>query len=274
MDLFELLVALLAGVLQGILEWLPVSSQGNLSVFLTAVGTSPEIAVQLSLFLQVGTTLSAAIYYRDDIASAAVDAPNWRPRTAFSSSNAEVSFVVLATAMTGVVGIPLYVTLLDAASELAGGAFVALIGLLLVLTGLLQQTSESVGLGDRELPDWIDAVLVGALQGLSVLPGVSRSGTTASGLLVRGHDGPSAFRLSFLMSIPAGLGAATLTMADAGGLPGVSPDAAAVALLASVVVGYLAIDTLLRIVERVPFWAICYGIGGLAIVGGGLVTVA
>jgi len=274
MDLYELLIALLAGALQGILEWLPVSSQGNLSLFLTAVGTSPEIAIQLSLFLQVGTTLSAAIYYRDDIAEAIGDAPGWRPRTAFDRPNAELSFVVLATVMTGVVGVPLYATLLDAASELAGGAFVALIGILLVLTGLLQQTSESVGLGNRDLPDWIDAVLVGALQGLAVLPGVSRSGTTASGLLVRGHDGPSAFRLSFLMSIPAGLGAAALTMADAGGLPGVSAGSAAVSLVVSVVVGYAAIDALLRIVERVPFWAVCYGLGGLAIAGGALVTVA
>ncbi|SNZ15222.1 undecaprenyl-diphosphatase [Natronoarchaeum philippinense] len=273
MDLPELLVAFLAGVLQGILEWLPVSSQGNLSLFLTAVGTAPEIAVQLSLFLQVGTTVSAALYYRSDIAAALADAPKWRPRSAFERPTAELSFVVLATAMTGLVGVPLYATVLDAASELAGGAFVALIGALLVLTGLFQQTSESVGLGERDLPNWLDAVIVGALQGLAVLPGVSRSGTTASGLLVRGHDGASAFRLSFLMSIPAGLGAAALTMADAGGLPGVSPDSAVVALLASVVVGYAAIDALLRIVERVPFWAVCYGLGGLAILGGALATV-
>ncbi len=268
----ELLITILAGALQGLLEWLPVSSQGNLSIFLSLAGESPEVAVQLSLFLQLGTTLSAAIYYRDDIGRAVADAPGWRPREAFEGDNAETTFVVVATAMTGLVGIPIYVLLMDVAGELTGGAFVAVIGVLLVITGLLQQTSSAVGLGDRELPTLFDAVLVGALQGFSILPGVSRSGTTTSGLLFRGYDGPSAFRLSFLLSIPAGIGAGVLTAVDAGGLPAVGPTAAAGALLASVVVGYAAIDALLRIVERVPFWAICYGLGGLAIVGGGLVT--
>jgi undecaprenyl-diphosphatase len=270
MELRELLAALLAGTLQGVLEWLPVSSQGNLAAALTAVGASPALAIQFSLFLQMGTTLSAAFYYRRDVRSALAGAHEWRPGSAFASPNADLTFVVVATATTGLVGIPLYALLIDAASALAGSAFVALVGVLLVLTGLLQRVTESVGLGGRERPDWLDAVLVGALQGLSILPGVSRSGTTTSGLLLRGHDGPSAFRLSFLLSIPAGLGAGALTMADAGGLPGVSPAAAVVALSASALVGYAAIGALLSIVEHVPFWAICYGLGGLAIIGGGV----
>lgn len=273
MSLRELVITIVAGALQGILEWLPVSSQGNLSMFLSLMGESPEVAVQLSLFLQLGTTLSAAVYYREDIERAISDAPGWRPREAFEGDNAETTFVVVATAMTGVVGIPIYVLLIDLAGELTGGAFIAVIGVLLVATGLLQQTSSAVGLGDRELPTLVDAVVVGALQGFSILPGVSRSGTTTSALLFRGHDGPSSFRLSFLLSIPAGIGAAVLIVLDTGGLPQVSPTAAGGALIASIVVGYAAIDALLRIVERVPFWAVCYGLGGLAIVGGGLVTV-
>lgn len=265
----DLLVALLAGILQGIVEWLPISSQGNLTLFLTAVGTSPAIAVQLALFLQVGTTLSAATYYRETILTAIRNAPGWRPQTAFDETNAETSFVVVATAMTGLVGIPVYVLLIDFARELAGGAFIALIGALLILTGVLQYASESVALGDRGSPSLFDAVLVGAFQGLTILPGVSRSGTTASMLLFRGHDGPSSFRLSFLLSIPAGLGAGVVTVLDTGGLPTATPGAAAVALLASAVVGYVAIDAIMRIVHKVDFWIICVGLGGLALLSGG-----
>ncbi len=77
---------------------------------------------------------------------------------------------------------------LDAAvSELEGGLFLALVGGLLVITGLLQRFAAALSLGEREIPDGFDAVLVGVLQGLAILPGVSRSGTTVSTLLLRGH---------------------------------------------------------------------------------------
>ncbi|MDL5361156.1 undecaprenyl-diphosphate phosphatase [Halalkalicoccus sp. NIPERK01] len=268
MTLREILVAIAAGVVQGFVEWLPISSSGNLSLFLTALGTSPDIAVQLALFLQMGTTLSAAIYYRETIVDAVHDAPGWRPRTAFAGANAETSFVLVATAMTGLVGIPLYLLLIDFASELTGGAFVALIGFLLVLTGLLQRATDVVSLGDRGTPSLVDAILVGAFQGVTILPGVSRSGTTASVLLFRGYEGPAAFRLSFLLSIPAGIGAGLLVLADEG-LPTTGVEAV-VALVVSAVVGYAMIDAIMRVVHEVEFWLVCVVLGGLAVLGGGL----
>ncbi|WP_440765000.1 undecaprenyl-diphosphate phosphatase [Natronorubrum sp. DTA7] len=270
MTLRELLVAILSGIVQGVVEWLPISSTGNLSLFLTAVGTEPELALQLALFLQAGTTLSAALYYRETIRDALEAAPGWRPRTAFEGSNAETTFVVVACAMTGLVGIPLYLLLIDVAGDLTGGAFVAFIGVLLVVTGALQQASESVGLGKRRNPNLFDAILVGVLQGISILPGVSRSGATASALLFRGHDGTSAFRLSFLLSIPAGIGAGMLIVLDTGGVPTPTPSLAVVALATSAVVGYVAIGALMRIVDAVEFATVCFGLGVLCIVGGGL----
>jgi len=270
----ELVVAVLAGIVQGIVEWLPVSSQGNLALFLTAVGTNPEIALQLALFLQVGTTLSAATYYRDDLTVAARAVPGWRREAAYDERNALASYIVVACLMTGLVGIPLYILAVDVASELSGGAFVAIIGVLLVLTGALQLRSEAVSLGGREQPTFLDSVLVGAVQGLAILPGVSRSGVTTSALLFRSYDPPEAFRLSFVLSIPASLGGAALTVLGAGGLPGISPTAALAALVVSALVGYLTIGAIMRVVERVPFWMVCFGLGGLAILGGGLVLLA
>jgi len=273
-ELAELLVAILAGVVQGVVEWLPVSSQGNLAMFLTAVGTDPAIALQLALFLQVGTTLSAATYYREEIELAVRAVPGWRPETAYEGGNAVASYVVVACLLTGIVGIPLYVFAVDLAGRLTGGAFVAAVGALLVLTGLLQLAVDDVAMGGREAPTLLDSVLVGAVQGVAILPGVSRSGVTTSALLFRSYEPASAFRLSFLLSIPASLGGAALTVAGAGGLPGIAPGPALAALVVSAVVGYLTIDALMRVVERVPFWAVCFGLGGLAILGGGLVVVA
>lgn len=269
----DLLVAVLAGIVQGVVEWLPVSSQGNLSLFLTGVGMSPDTALQLALFLQLGTTLSAASYYRKEIGTAVETLPRWRPQTAFQRENALVSFILIACVMTGLVGIPLYVFAVDFAGQLTGGLFIGLIGVLLILTGVLQLASESLGAGYREQPTLVDACLVGAAQGIAILPGISRSGTTTSMLLFRSYDPPAAFRLSFLLSIPASLGAAVLTVVGAGGLPGISPGGALVAMATSAIVGYLTIDALMRIVDRLPFWLICFGLGGLAIVGGGVVSV-
>ncbi|WP_121742457.1 undecaprenyl-diphosphate phosphatase [Natronorubrum halophilum] len=270
----EYLIAVIAGIVQGIVEWLPVSSQGNVALVLTGLGTSPDVALQLALFFQVGTTLSAATYYRDDIVTALRALPKWHPDAAYNGDSAVTSYLVVACLMTGLVGIPLYVVAVDLAGRVSGGVFVAGIGVLLVLTGLVQLAPKSGSAGMREDPTLIDSVLVGAVQGIAILPGVSRSGVTTSALLFRSYDPPAAFRLSFLLSIPASLGAAALTVADAGGLPGVSPGAALTALLVSAIVGYLTIDALMRIVDRIPFSLVCFGLGGLAIVGGGIVSVA
>jgi undecaprenyl-diphosphatase len=295
------LVAVVAGALQGVFEWLPISSEGNITVFLTALGSSPEAAVQFSLFLHVGTALSATVYYRDELTDVLGALPDWRPGNAFPDADrrnadrrdtkrrdtdrgdtdrgntdrdetATLSFLGVATLASGVVGIAAYLTLETVVSALTGGAFVALVGVLLVLTGVLQRVADGFEFGGRHAPDLADAVLVGALQGLAILPGVSRSGTTASALLFRGHDGPSSFRLSFLLSIPAALGAGVLVLLDTG-VPSVTPTEALLALGTAAVVGYLTIDALMRVVERVPFWSVCIGLGALAMLGGGALAI-
>jgi undecaprenyl-diphosphatase len=270
----EHLVAILVGLIQGLLEWLPVSSEGAVAIATTAVaGASPADATRLALFLHAGTALSAIAYYRGTLQDLLFDLPRWRPRTAFGAETADLSFLAVATVATGVTGVPLYLVLSEAVSVLEGGAFVALIGVLLVGTGLLQRYAGAVALGDRSQPNLLDAVLVGGLQGLAILPGVSRSGVTISALLFRRHSSRSAFDYSFLLSIPAALGAGALVVVDHGGLPAIAPTDAVLALGTSAVVGYLTIDALLALVDRIRVWVVCVGLGLLAIAGGTLVIV-
>ena len=285
-----MVVAAALGALQGAVEWLPVSSEGFVAVAVNALGAEPSVAVRLALFLHLGTTLAATAFYREDLRALATGSADGADGDATLA--ADRRFLVVATLVSGVVGVGAYLLLEAVVSALAGGAFLALVGALLVGTGLLlRATSERrladggpaavddelaggseratwwVPAGDRERPDLADAALVGVCQGVAVLPGVSRSGTTVGALLLRGHDGPRSLQLSFLLSIPAAVGAAGIAVAD-GGLPAVTPVEAAVALAVAAVVGYLTVDLLTRLVRRVAFWAVCVGLGALAVLSG------
>jgi undecaprenyl-diphosphatase len=261
------LVAAVAGAIQGLLEWLPVSSEGNLAIVLTALGSDPGTAVALALFLHLGTALSATVYYRDEVLDIVGSLPEWRRRRAFDGQMATVTFLAVATFVTMIVGAVAYVSLAGLVSELTGTAFIGLVGALLVLTGVVEWYAGGLGGVERERPTFGDALLVGAAQGLAILPGVSRSGTTTSVLLLRGHDGPESFRLSFLLSIPAAVGGGLVAVLDSGGLPAFSPVAGLLALTTAAVVGYLSIDALMRLVRRIPFWGVCVALGGLSIAG-------
>ncbi|MFC6941813.1 undecaprenyl-diphosphate phosphatase [Salinirubellus sp. GCM10025818] len=260
-------VAAIAGVLQGLLEWLPVSSEGNLAIVLTAFGSDPRTAIGLALFLHLGTALSATVYYRDELRDVLGLVPEWRRRRAFEGGMATVTFLAVATLVSMLVGACAYLLLEGVVSELTGTALVGLVGVLLVLTGAIEWYADGLGGAERENPTLLDALLVGGAQGLAILPGVSRSGTTTSVLLLRGHDGPDSFRLSFLLSIPAAVGGGLVAVLDAGGLPSLSPVAALVALTTAAVVGYASIGVLMRLVRTIPFWGVCLSLGGLSIVG-------
>lgn len=259
-------LAILVGAVQGIVEWLPISSEGGVSIVLTLAGSSPAVAVRLALFLHAGTGLAALAYYRTEVDEIIRDtlAHPVRP----GRLDPVTRFVIVATVVSVLVAGLAYLTLLEAVTALSGGAFIAAVGALLVLTGLVQWLAGDAAVEAVEAPTLVDSLLVGVGQGLAVLPGVSRSGITVSALLLRGHPGEASFRLSFLLSIPAAFGAGVLAIADAGGLPGGDLQAGVISLVVAAVVGFASIAALMRIVRRLPFWLVCVGLGGLAIVGG------
>lgn len=266
MPLEEVLRAVLAGAVQGIFEWLPISSQGAVSILFTGLGLAPAGAVRLALFLHLGTALAATGYYRRELVDLIRGVPRWDRTDPFGGDSATLTFLGVATIVSGIVGLLSYFVFLAAVTALAGGAFIALIGVLLVGTGLIQRVGAAHWLTAPVVPGPFDAVIVGIGQGLAILPGISRSGTTVSILLLRGHDEERSFDLSFLLAIPASLGAAILVLLD--GVLVLDPMAGTLAVAVSAIVGYLTIDALLRIVRRIAFWAVCLGFGLFAIAGG------
>jgi undecaprenyl-diphosphatase len=186
------------------------------------------------------------------------------------TTTAPVMFYVIATLTSGIVGISCYLLLQEIITAFAGGTVVLIIGCLLLFVGLFQRLSAATQTVSSPDPRISDAILVGAAQGIAILPGITRSGMTTGTLLLRGYDGSDAFEYSFVLSIPAAIGAGLLAGIDAG-LQGFTPVGALAAFLTAAGVGYLAIDALLRLVDRIAFWVVCIGLGGLAVLGGILV---
>ena len=156
---------------------------------------------------------------------------------------------MISTVVSAAVGLPLLLTL-DQISAQVGAVAMGIIGLLMFITGGLQLRRKEDGTRKREDLSYGDTDLTRIAQGFAVLPGLSRSGLTVSALLARQIDRREALVLSFLMSVPASLGAGIFSTQEGGSIEASS---ALIAMIVAAVVGLLTIRILLAVVERVNF---------------------
>jgi len=258
--------ALLAGLLQGIFEWLPVSSEGVITLFLTQIGGQGAIrSVNIAIWLHLGTMLAALIYFRQDFSSIIKQVPVYLRQAVkgqlFTDKNASLtSFILLATLITAALGGAIYVSI---AIYLANypRLFTLLMALALLATGFLRYYRPTASKREGEI-GLIDATSLGLFQALSVIPGVSRSGITVFGLFLRDFDAKSAFKLSFLLSVPAVL----IANIGLGFLSGWQFSVELLlAGLVSFVVGYLTISLLLEVADRLEVAYLCFILAALAL---------
>ena len=251
----------LLGALQGIMEWLPVSSTGGLVVVMVELlEYSSERSASLAFFLHLGTAVSAALYFRRDVRRILGGLGRYRP--GFSGENRMASFLMVSTAISGSLGYALFASL--GVYALPGDLLLGMVGAALVATGLIQRFSRGGGGRTADDLDLRDSILLGVVQAFSVIPGLSRSGVTVSALLFRGYRAADALRLSFLMGIPAVLGAQA-GLAATTGIPDMPAGELAAGLAASAAVGYLLIGALLRVARRVRFWLFAVLMGAVAL---------
>jgi undecaprenyl-diphosphatase len=261
----------LLAILQGIAEFLPISSSGHLVLAHVALGADGESSLALDVALHVGTLAAVVIAYRRDVRSIIMDVFRGRLQTAI--------WLIVATIPIGVIGMlakDAIEAMFSEARVAAGGlVFTACVLLVAERARVLAARSRGSSGGDPEEPGreptLADAIVMGFAQAVAILPGVSRSGMTISAGLLRGLSTTQAARYSFLMSIPAVTGAAIVTLPEAvdeglGGLP-LSVVLMAVALAA--LVGWAALRALLLTLARGSFrWfaAYCAVLGGAVLV--------
>ncbi len=240
--------ALLLGIIQGITEWIPVSSQGVVALVSTWIDDAgPSDAIAIALWLHAGTALSAAIAMRGEITSMIRDsiAPPGHPER--SRRVAPVKFLGLSTLVTAIIGVPLFLVLGEIA-DLLGSAAMLLIGLAMIATAFTIRCGLWQGERGRDDVTPRDAIIAGIAQALAVIPGLSRTGLTVAVLLARDCSHREAVVLSVLMGIPASLGAGLLAVSTSdtiGGWPAV------LALVTAAIVGTVAIRAILAWASRV-----------------------
>jgi len=236
-----MLEQIVLGTIQGIVEWLPVSSEGVLVLIRTNffdIEQGLEKTIREVLFLHLGTFLAAFLYFRKDVFRV------WGNKKLFN-------FLLITTIITGLLGYGLLNLFVNLEEQVAlSGKFITLaIGLLLLITAYLQIRAKTRG--HREIRDLKtgDSLLLGLMQGLAVLPGLSRSGLTVSSLLLKKFNSRDALKLSFLMSLPVVLGGNIILNFK---YFSVSPEML-LGLVFSFVFGLLTISLLLKIAKKVNF---------------------
>jgi len=265
MDIFQMIVL---GLIQAISEWVPLSSKTMDAIaYLQFFGGEPGKLVSVLLFLHLGTLVAATIYLRKEIADVARRFLA-SPTNIAVQSRSEAGFLIAALAMTGVVGVPLLAIEYYLLPNLNGGIVLSIVGAGLVVTGFLLSTQHKHKWRTSESATWKDGILVGLMQGISTLPGVSRAGTTTTALIWKGFDAENSFRLSFLLSIPTVFCAEVLLWAFQGGVSAIPLEEGLMLAASSFVFGYLTIGALLRIAQRINVASLAFVFGIIMLVAG------
>jgi len=234
-----LIVSLLA-LIQGITEFLPVSSSGHLVIAQRWFGWTKD-NVLLDAVLHLGTAVAIIIIYRKDI-QALFEGVFSKDRAQRRPSLKYVALILIATVPAGIAGVAFkrFFERMFLNAEAAGALFFVTAAFLFA-SGLRKRPPFALNLPK--------AFVIGLAQALAILPGVSRSGTTISTALLLGTDRREAGRFSFLLGLPVIVGAALLELKDAAGAS-ISPGLLAAAFGLSMFTGVIALKLLLRFIEH------------------------
>jgi undecaprenyl-diphosphatase len=266
--------AIVLGIVQGLTEFLPISSSGHLRIVPAFAGWE-DPGSAFTAVVQLGTMAAVLLYFRADL---------WRIATTFLRGLRDPQqrgdhdyrmgwYIILGTAPIAVVGFLLRHQIKT------GGRDLYLIGTALIVFSFVMLAAEHYGTHRREVEaiDRDDAWTIGLAQALALCPGVSRSGATISAGLFRGLTRPAAARYSFLLSVPAVVLSGLFELKDVGEGNGAAVAPTLIATVLAFVVGYASIAWLLRFLVRHPIsvfaaYRIALGIAVLSLTASGAIS--
>lgn len=267
--------AIFYGIIQGLTEFLPVSSSGHLAMLQNITGFGDGMdTVAFNVLLHLGTLVAVAIVYYKDIFGliksfftlcAKIFHGNFK-MSEYAMHEKLVIYIIIGT-------LPLVpMMLIEDYLDMVSG-YLVIVGALLIFNGLVLMISDRLARGNKTLDEMKpkNALLIGLCQAFALLPGISRSGSTITGGLLNGLERPDAVRFSFLLSIPAILGASVLKLpALFADIP--NPQTLAIYLtgaIVSAIVGVCAIKLLSLISKKSNFRVFsyyCFAVGAFAVI--------
>jgi len=262
-------------ILQGFFEWLPISSSGQTFIIsMNLLGISAEEAYSLAIWLHLGTTFAVLLKFRTDFVKISksilpkkyvVDEIDIKKR----------NWLVYATIGTGITALPLYfifrIIISGAFTAFQGDLITLIISGLLIITGIILLKTRKI-YGKSTLEDapqneiTKDSFLAGLVQGVSILPGISRSGLTVSSVLLENYNQDNALKLSFLMSVPVAIASIIVDIIfGEGSVFGIiEPFLIILLTIISFLIGYITIEILLRVAQKISFGYFCIAYGVIA----------
>lgn len=257
----EIINSIILGIVQGLTEFLPVSSSGHLEIVKALLndGDVPEESITMTVILHLATALSTVVIFRSEIAQIfkGLFSLEWNDDKIFSLK------IIISMLPAGIVGVVFKdeIDKLFDGNMLLVGPMLLVTGILLILADRAQQTDKSVS--------YFHAIIIGISQAIAILPGISRSGATISTSVLLGVDKEKAARFSFLMVVPLIFGKIAKDILD-GGI-NVNDDGfsnLAIGFVAAFVTGLFACKWMIQLVKKgkLTYFAIyCFIVGAIAI---------
>lgn len=265
----DLLQAILLGLLQGVTEFLPVSSSGHLALARAFFGNEIMPGITFEIVVHFGSFCSIAVYYRKKLIAIIADIfksfspAGIRDKRFMTDSNTKLSYFILLSMIPAVV---VGFTLKDPVESLFLNPF--FVSMMLIVTGTLLFSTRFVGRPDKEVTAG-KGLIMGVAQAFAILPGISRSGSTISVGLFSGINRDSVANFSFLMVLPVLAGAMLLELMEI--MENGIESAAAISLIAgfltSFLSGYFALKYLIILLKKEKFHYFAFYCWGLGIFG-------
>ena len=260
MDVFQ---AFVLGIVQGLTEWLPISSSGHLVIMQDILGLSPDENLVFDLVLHLGTLAAVCVFFRKELGRIILAVFTKRSLVGPQETALRLlaALIIIGTIPAGVVGL----VFSDSIEEVFD---LRLVGFALLANACFLFAFERIGSeGTRRNARLVDAIVIGLFQAVAIIPGISRSGSTIGGGMLRGLERETAAIFAFLLSVPTLVGAFAVGVVTLE-----NPQATLVTLLVGFVVafaiGLASIEYLLKAVKSRRLWifAIYCAVVGAAVV--------